>query len=56
MASLVSCISWVNRGVAKARPEKLSLQASDLENIITELKGGEDNGFANTGSVRMSVS
>ena len=43
MASLVSSICWVNRGVAKSRPDKLSLQASDLENIIDELKGGDDN-------------
>ena len=43
MASLVSSICWVNRGVAKSRPDKLSLQASDLENIIDELKGGGDD-------------
>lgn len=40
MASLVSSVSWVSRGVAKLRPEKLSLEVNDLENVIEELKSG----------------
>lgn len=39
MASLVSSVSWVNRGVAKAVPEKLKLEANDLETVINDLKG-----------------
>ena len=42
MASLVSTVSWVHRGVAKSVPEKLKLEADDLENIINDLKGGAD--------------
>ena len=42
MSSLVSTVSWVNRGVAKSIPEKLKLEADDLENIINDLKGGAD--------------
>lgn len=38
MASLVSSVSWVKRGVAKSVPEKLKLEANDLENIINDLK------------------
>ncbi|XP_067945612.1 periodic tryptophan protein 1 homolog [Watersipora subatra] len=44
MASLVSSLCWVNRGVAKTRPEKLILKPSELKNVINELKGTSTSG------------
>ena len=38
MASIVSCMSWVRRGVAKSVPDRLKLGEKELQQAIAELK------------------